>query len=191
MNTPNGNISQADVFQGKLVRLAVFDPEKDADLFVQWNRDSEYSRLLSAGPANQWTPKQIKEWVEKEKDAFPFVIRTLSDDRAIGNIELDGIDWSARHGWVGIGVGEREFWGKGYGTDAMKILLRYAFEELNLNRVNLTVFEYNERAQKSYLKCGFVEEGRTRKSMLREGRRWDIIYMGILRDEWLAHQKVE
>ena len=180
-----------DLFSGKLVRLAVFDPEKDADSIAKWNQDSEYSRLLSAGPANQWTPKQIKEWVEKEKDAYLFVIRTLSDDRVIGEIELDGVDWSARHAWVGIGVGEREFWGAGYGTDAMKVLLRFAFNELNLNRVNLTVFEYNERAQKSYLKCGFIEEGRTRKSMLREGRRWDIIFMGILRDEWRARQEAE
>lgn len=191
MNTPEGINALADVFRGKLVRLAVFDPEKDADLLVQWNRDSEYSRLLSANPANQWTPKQIKEWVEKENNGFPFMIHTLSDDRVIGNIELDGIDWSARHGWVGIGVGEREFWGKGYGTDAMQVLLRYAFEELNLNRVNLNVFEYNERAQKSYLKCGFVEEGRARKSMLRDGKRWDIVFMGVLRDEWRARQKTE
>lgn len=189
MNTPESTPN--DLFSGKLVRLAVFDPEKDAEIMTIWNRDSEFSRLLSAGPANQWTPKQIKEWFEKEKDGFPFSIRTLSDDRMIGQIELDGVDWGARHGWVGIGVGEREFWGKGYGTDALQILLRYAFNELNLNRVNLTVFEYNERAVKSYLKCGFVEEGRTRKSMLREGKRWDIVYMGILRDEWRALEGVE
>jgi RimJ/RimL family protein N-acetyltransferase len=168
------------------VRLAVFDPEKDADAMAKWNLDSEYSRLLGAEPAYMWTPKQIKDFLEKEKDVFFFIIHDLADDRPIGLIDLSGFNWSARHAWVGIGLGEREFWGKGYGSDAMRVLLRYAFAELNLNRVNLNVFEYNERAYKSYLKCGFVEEGRTRQAMLREGRRWDMIFMGILKSEWEA-----
>jgi RimJ/RimL family protein N-acetyltransferase len=174
------------VFSGKYVRLAVFNPEQDGETMARWNRDSEYSRLLGDDPAYQWTPKQVKEWHEKEKDIYFFTIRTLADDRAIGMIDLAGFDWAARHAWVGIGLGEREFWGQGYGTDAMRVLLRYAFQELNLNRVNLNVFEYNERALKSYLKCGFVVEGRIRQAMLREGRRWDIIFMGILKSEWEA-----
>ena len=172
------------VFSGTYVRLAVFDPEKDADIMAKWNLDSEYSRLLDAGPAYMWTPKQIKDFLEKEKDNYFFIIHDLADDKPIGLIDLSGFNWSARHAWVGIGLGEREFWGKGYGSDAMRVLLRYAFNELNLNRINLNVFEYNERAVKSYLKCGFIVEGRTRKAMLREGRRWDMIFMGILKSEW-------
>jgi RimJ/RimL family protein N-acetyltransferase len=140
------------VFSGSYVRLTVFDPDKDADLMAKWNLDSEYSRLLGAEPAYMWTPKQIKEWMEKEKDVYFFIIQNLADDKPIGLVDLSGFNWSARHAWVGIGLGEREFWGKGYGSDAMRVLLRYAFEELNLNRVNLNVFEYNERAIKSYLK---------------------------------------
>ncbi len=174
------------IFDGKLVRLTVVDPEKDAEFLAKWNHDSEFSRLLNDDAAYMWTPKQIKEWYEKEQKNYDFIIRTLIDDRPIGFISLSGFNWAARHAWVGIGLGEREFWGKGYGTEAMQILLRFAFEEINLNRVNLTVFEYNLRAQKSYLKCGFVEEGRARKSMNREGERWDVVYMGILRSEWVA-----
>ncbi len=178
-----------DLFSGILVRLAVPDPETDADLMAKWGRDSEYARLLDAAPALPRTGKQIKEWMEKgEPDAFNFIIHSLADSRAIGMIGLGGLNWTARSAWVGIGVGEREFWGHGYGTDAMQVILRFAFRELNLHRVNLDVFEYNERAQKSYLKCGFIEEGRTRQSMLREGRRWDTIYMGILREEWETRQ---
>jgi RimJ/RimL family protein N-acetyltransferase len=90
---------------------------------------------------------------------------------------------------VGIGLGEREFWGKGYGTDAMRIILRYAFTELNLHRVTLNVFEYNPRGVRSYEKAGFVLEGRQRGVLLREGRRWDEIYMGILREDWLKQQQ--
>jgi RimJ/RimL family protein N-acetyltransferase len=174
------------VFSGKLVHLVAVDPEKDAEALVGWNRDSEYSRLLSDNPAYQWAPKEVKEWMENQKGDQLYSIRTLAENRLIGTIGLSGFDWVARHAWVGIGLGEREFWGQGYGTDAMRVLLRYAFQELNLNRINLNVFEYNERALKSYLKCGFGLEGRIRQAMLREGRRWDIIYMGILKSEWEA-----
>ncbi len=89
---------------------------------------------------------------------------------------------------MGIGLGERENWGKGYGTDAMKIILRYAFTELNLRRVTLDVFEYNQRGVRSYEKAGFVIEGRVRGMILREGRRWDVIFMGILREDWLKQE---
>jgi RimJ/RimL family protein N-acetyltransferase len=85
---------------------------------------------------------------------------------------------------MGISLGDREYWGKGYGSDAMRLLLRYAFHELNLHRVSLNVFEYNPRAIRSYEKVGFVHEGRMRKFLNREGKRWDILYMGITRQEW-------
>jgi RimJ/RimL family protein N-acetyltransferase len=88
--------------------------------------------------------------------------------------------------FVGIGIGDRELWGKGYGTEAMKLMLRFAFQELNLRRVSLNTFEYNPRAVHSYEKAGFVHEGCERDWLHREGRRWDLIYMGILREEWLA-----
>jgi RimJ/RimL family protein N-acetyltransferase len=68
----------------------------------------------------------------------------------------------------------------------MNILLRFAFTEINLRRVTLTVFEYNPRAIRSYEKAGFRHEGRARKVVNKEGRRWDVLYMGILREEWLG-----
>ncbi len=85
---------------------------------------------------------------------------------------------------MGIGIGERDYWGRGYGTDAMQVLLRYAFDELNLHRVSLGVFEYNTRAIRAYEKAGFVVEGRGPQELHRDGRRWDMIFMGILREEW-------
>jgi RimJ/RimL family protein N-acetyltransferase len=99
-------------------------------------------------------------------------------------IDLSGIDWVAGSAWVGIGIGEPADWGKGYGTDAMRILLRYAFAWLNLHRVTLNVFGYNERAVRSYIKCGFTEEGRMRQWLNRGDQRWDLIHMGILKEEW-------
>ena len=177
-------------FEGKFVRLAIFEPERDSEPFARWNQDSEYQQLLSSGPSTLWTPKQIKEWIEKHFDEmYSFTIRTREDDRTIGNLDLSGINWPAGDAWVGIGIGEREYWGKGYGTDAMNLILRFAFETLNLKRVSLTVFEYNERAVHSYEKCGFQPEGRLRQWMQRAGQRYDLIFMGILREEWEALQR--
>lgn len=115
-----------------------------------------------------------------------FSIRTLDDNRLLGDINLDVINnWGSRNSFVGIGINDREDWSKGYGTDAMKLILRFAFTELNLNRVTLTVFEYNPRAIRSYEKAGFRHEGRMRKALLRDGKRWDMLYMGILRTDWM------
>jgi RimJ/RimL family protein N-acetyltransferase len=178
-----------NLFIGNLIRLTALDIDHDPEAIARWNQDSEYQQLQSSGPADLWTPKQIKEWFEKEHgNMFLFSIHTLENDRLIGTIDLDGINWVTRDAWVGIGIGEPEYWGKGYGTEAMNLILRFAFESLNLRRVTLDVFEYNQRAYQSYIKCGFKEEGRLRQWMQRGGERFDLIFMGILREEWEALQ---
>ena len=124
-------------------------------------------------------------------DQFEFSIRTLQDDLLIGDVGLDGVLWNHGDAFVGIGIGDREYWGKGYGTDAMRLILRYAFCELNLQRVSLNVFEYNPRAIRSYEKLGFIHEGRVARcaqARWTAGTTWYI--MGILRDEWLAQSQV-
>jgi len=178
-------------FKGQLVRLAVTDLETDTRLMIQWSKDSEFDRLLDTEPAYLRTHKQDKEWLQDHlKEMCTFMIHTLADDRTIGFIDLSGFNWAAGDASVGIGLGERVYWGQGYGTDAMRIILRYAFEELNLRRVSLTVFEYNPRGIRSYEKAGFKIEGRARQAVNRAGQRWDIIFMGILRSEWEAAQVV-
>ena len=180
-----------DLFKGKLVRLAGIEPDEVSKSFAQWNRDSEYMRLLDSDPPRLHSSKAIKEWIEKDlekrTDMCWFAIRTLEDDRLLGDITLSVINWGSREAFAGIGIGAREFWGKGYGTDAMRLILRYGFTELNLRRISLTVFEFNQRAMRSYEKAGFRLEGRQRQFMRREGRRWDILYMGILREEWMEN----
>jgi len=175
--------------KGKLVRLAGIDPDEVSKSFAQWNRDSEYMRLLDTDPPRLHSTKAIKDWTEKElekaTDMYWFVIRSLEDDRLLGDITLSVINWGSREAFTGIAIGAREFWGKGYGTDAMQALLRYGFLELNLRRISLTVFEFNQRARRSYEKAGFQLEGYQRQCMQREGRRWDIMYMGILQEEWM------
>jgi RimJ/RimL family protein N-acetyltransferase len=175
---------------GTLVRLAAVDVQTMAVAMSKWGRDSEYWRLRAADPARLHSARASRAWLEKELDKEPpsfymFSIRTLDDDRLVGEVGLDGIDWSHGEGFVGISLGERQDWGKGYGTDAMRVLLRYAFNELNLARISLDVFEYNPRAIRSYEKVGFKVEGRARQLLNRDGRRWDLIFMGILREEWV------
>jgi RimJ/RimL family protein N-acetyltransferase len=179
-----------DVLTGKLVRLSAFDPEEMSKAFPRWNRNSEYVRLLNSSPRPMLSPKASLKCMEKEvaemsPASYYFSIRALADDKLIGEIGLDVVSWPGRDAFVGLGIGETEYWSKGYGTDVMNVLLRFAFTEINLKRVTLTVFEYNPRAIRSYEKAGFRHEGRKRQLLNREGKRWDELYMGILREEWL------
>jgi RimJ/RimL family protein N-acetyltransferase len=182
---------KSNLLYGDLVRLAADEPAMLGEAMVRWHMDSEYLRLLDADPTNCFSVKQFTEWIQKdqEKDPPPFYffgVHTLKSDQLVGFVGLDRDTFPNGDGFVGIGIGERDFWGKGYGTDAMQVILRYAFLELNLRRVSLDTFEYNPRAIRSYEKVGFIHEGRARKFLLREGRRWDLLFMGILREEWLA-----
>ncbi len=180
---------ETHLFTGEFVRLVAADPEAIAPAFSRWSRDSEFVRLLNSGEATPLSARAMRNLMDRQPEKDPpnffwFAIHTLTGDHLIGDIALDGIRWSHREAFVGIGLGEREWWGKGYGTDAMRIILRYAFLELNLLRVSLNVFEYNPRAIRSYEKLGFIHEGRMRQYLHREGQRWDMIFMGILREEW-------
>jgi RimJ/RimL family protein N-acetyltransferase len=181
----------ADAFTGNLVRLSDEDPQKLAEALARWNRDSEYYRLLDTAAARLWSAKKMKEWFEKDiESASPnfiaFSVRTLTEDKLIGLVAFEDINWISGDTYVSIGIGERDFWGKGCGTDAMRVMLRYGFTELNLHRISLTVFEYNPRAIRCYEKCGFKDEGCIREFIPRDGKRWDMLHMGILRTEWDA-----
>jgi len=183
-----------DLLHGQLVRLAAANSETDAEAMGRWSRDAEYLRLLDSDPASPKSVKQAKEgiaeWMEHERpNSFGFMIRALSDDRLIGFVGLGEINWNNGDGWIGIGIGERADWGKGYGTDAMRIALRFAFTELNLHRVSLSAYAYNPRAIRSYEKAGFSIEGRLRQVVHRDGQRADEVFMGVLREEWERRHK--
>ena len=179
-----------DILKGEFVRLSSVDPYEFGKAFSRWHRDSEFMRFLDSSPSQlqsqKGMQKLLEEDLEKQKnDRHWFTIRALDDDKLLGDIDLSIYNWTGRDAFVGLGIGERDFWGKGYGTDVMKVILRYAFTELNLQRLTLTVFEYNPRAVRAYEKTGFRHEGRLRQFLNREGRRWDMLFMGILRHEWM------
>lgn len=185
-----------DLFRGKLVRLTSEEPELRAKYEAGWQRDTEFHRLADSAPADLTSEKKLKAWIEKNIEAgfkperYPFSIRTLADDKLIGFLGL-GLNLIHSEVWIGIGIGDRENWGKGYGTDAMKLALQFSFMELGAQRVSLGLHEYNVRALKSYEKAGFRLEGRTRQDVLHEGKRTDTLWMGVLRDEWLQMQQGE
>jgi|SRR5581483_1727413 RimJ/RimL family protein N-acetyltransferase len=176
------------LYTGELVRLAANDPNADARTMQEWHRDTEFFRLGYGRIAQPWSLERVKQRIERigdEPDEPVFAIRTLADDKLIGQLGL----WVERphgEGFVWILIGERAYWNKGYGTDAMRVLLRYAFQELNLHRVSLRVFAFNARAIRSYEKVGFKPEGHLRHALNRMGQRWDEVWMGILRREWQA-----
>ena len=176
-----------NTFTGKLVRLITPDLKADPKRTAAWSRDSEYMRMYDMDPVKVLSPQSEKDALEKRVSRNVwFMIQTLRTQQVIGEVSLGGIDYLIGNAWLGIGVGERDFWGKGYGSEAAQLLLRFGFEEMNLRRVSLTVAEYNQRAIHAYEKIGFVIEGKSRKSIVRCGQRWDKFYLGLLRREWEA-----
>ena len=123
------------------------------------------------------------EKIKKRKSSEPeFVITTL-DDTVIGTTGIIMTDFRNSYAFVHIFVGA-EYTGRGYGSEAMKILVSFIFLEMNIQRVALTVFAYNERAIASYKKIGFLEEGRLRQHLFRSGQYHDVVQMAVLRDEF-------
>lgn len=113
-----------------------------------------------------------------------FTIVNLADDQAIGRILLFGLDLVNRSAMVGLFIGEKNLWGQGFGQDALKILLDYGFNLLNLHNIMLGVFAFNQRAIKSYSRIGFKEIGRRREARIIAGKKYDVVFMDILEDEF-------
>ncbi|HNK63205.1 MAG TPA: GNAT family protein [Anaerolineales bacterium] len=179
------------LYRGSLVRLASVQPDLLAKSLLKWDRDSEAQRLGDFMPVQLQSEKKIKEYLEKREEnntSYRFSILTLAGDVFIGFTSLWVNDWNLGEAWLGIFIGERDYWGKGYGTDAMRLIVQYGFMELNLRRISLGLHAFNERALKSYLKVGFRVEGRERGVFLRDGVRYDDLVMGLLREEWLEMQ---
>jgi RimJ/RimL family protein N-acetyltransferase len=160
----------------------------DIPRFTAWLNDPEVTEgMLIYGP---FSMAEEEAWYEgmlaRPKDEHPLVMELMREGAwtPIGNCGYHNIDWRCRSAEVGIFIGEKQLWNQGYGTEAMRMLLRYGFDTLNLNRIMLEVYETNKRGQKAYEKAGFKLEGRKRQGMYKNGRYIDILLMSVLRDEW-------
>lgn len=176
--------------RGPRVRLTACTAA-DLPTIARWHEDDVFLRQLDARPARPASEAALAQWLDdqhKATDAFLFAIRLLNDDNLIGYVQLDGILWTHQVGWLTIAVGDATQQQQGYGQEALELTLRFAFHELNLYRVQLTVFSYNERAIGLYEKLGFRREGVYRAFLQREGQRHDMYLYGLLRPEWEALQ---
>jgi RimJ/RimL family protein N-acetyltransferase len=182
---------QTQLFEGQDLRFGPIDHEKDPEIESKWTHDSEFMRLMDTSPARPMSAAMIKKQYEKlekqieeDKNIYHFMIRAKADDRLIGKAIIQSIEWTNGNGSIRIGIGAAEDRRKSYGTQALRMLLRFAFAELNLFRVSAMVQEYNEGGIALLQNFGFVQEVCRRKSLERDGRRWDLYVFGLLSDEW-------
>ena len=176
------------IFTGRLVRLAAPRPD-DHETFARWSENDQYLRTMDNDPARPISAEAHAAWEApflQSPTSFIFRIRTLADDALIGVVALGDVQWMHQCAMLGIAIGDPAYWGKGYGSDAIDLMLRYAFLELNLYRVWLTTIAYNERAKRAFEKAGFRPEGAWREMIHRDGKRFDVLHYGLLRHEWEA-----
>ena len=167
------------MLKGTCVGLRALEPG-DAETMWSWYQDHEFSVL--DGNIYPSSLESIREFMRSlPSPAFADVSLGIENEQGslIGIVRLKRVNAENRTADFGIAI-ERGHWNRGYGTDATRTILRFAFEEMNLHRVQLGVLEYNTRAIRCYEKCGFIEEGRQRRSKFRDGRYWDNIMMAIL-----------
>jgi RimJ/RimL family protein N-acetyltransferase len=170
--------------------------EGDVPTIARWYRDTVFMRLFDAVAAHPQSEVEILRRLEKwreDDNGFTFAVRPVDegDDTLLGLIELDGILWPHGVCGISIAIGDRANWGHGYGREAVRLALAFAFDELNLHRVTATVFSYNQRSIALFEKLGFRHEGAFREFLQRDGERHDMLLYGLLRPEWEARQPRE
>ena len=173
------------MLRGKKVLLRAIERD-DLPRLVEFANDLE---VYAFSGYHAWRPQSeasreidFDKKVEQQSDDALFAIEV--DGVVIGDCGLTHVHNDHRHCMLGISIGNKDYWGKGYGEDVMTVLLDYAFDNLNMHRVHLGVFSTNPRARRLYTKLGFVDEGTDRESVFKDGRYIDNVRMSILDREW-------
>jgi len=178
------------ILTGERVRLRGVRDD-DLPTLAKWEMDP--GRMVTqskwvAPPSEAAAKERIAKWSANQEVDLGFAIETLDDPPVlVGNIGLWGAHPKERCATLGIALG-REYVGRGYGTDAVRVIVGYAFRELGLHRIQLDVAPFNPAGIRAYQKAGFVEEGRHRESVLHDGRWYDQVLMSILDHEWAARR---
>lgn len=174
------------MLSGKKVNLRAVEPS-DYELIWQWMNDAE-SMVYWGRPGNSVSLMEVTRQEESQAargNSRKYMVET-KDGARIGMIDYYELDWQARSAWVSILIGEQDFWGGGFGTDAMRTLLAHLFRQMGLHRVALTVHESNTRAQRSYEKSGFVREGVLRDWAFFDDHWVNGVLMSVLDREFAA-----
>jgi RimJ/RimL family protein N-acetyltransferase len=174
---------------GRVVALRRPRPEDLAGV-IRWYRDTEIARLTRY-QTRPMTQPEIERFFQVRMlapDALAYTIVELPKWRQVGFTTFSSLDPDNGSVMFHITIGERDAWGRGLGTETTSLMLEHAFERLSLHRVGLTVFSYNLRAIRAYEKAGFRIEGRLRDAIMRDGRYFDEVQMGVLAAEWLERR---
>jgi RimJ/RimL family protein N-acetyltransferase len=158
----------------------------DAQLIQKWHNDPELRKLAGA-PRLVSTLTDEEEDIKnasKSDDEVYLMIVKKEDDKSVGFIRLNGLSSFERRVWLRISIGNKASWGKGYGSDAMRYVLKWLFYEMNIHRVELETYSTNERALKFFEYIGFKREGIRREAHFANGRYYDIVCFGLLRGEF-------
>ncbi|NOK62583.1 MAG: Protein N-acetyltransferase, RimJ/RimL family [Chloroflexi bacterium AL-W] len=188
MNNPASEaetIWRPEVIPGQQVFLSHIRRE-DIPLFARWFSDLEFTTYTGAIGMSS-TLEQEEEWfasITKDPTIKYFGIVVCEGQQLIGNISLKQINY--RHGTaeIGIGIGEKSTWGKGYGSEAIRLMVDYGFTFLGLHSICLWHTSFNERGHRAYLKAGFKVAGQWREAALFDGQRYDHVLMDITREDF-------
>ena len=178
------------LYEGHLVRLGPLDHEKDPPVVATWTHDPLFRSVLTgvARPLSLQAVHKLLVRVEKEmeetKNLFHFTLRARQDDRLVGLARIFWIDFHAGTGVLNLGVGDESDRRRGYGSDALNLLLRFAFDELNLHRLSVWPGADNIPFIHMVAKAGFEEEARRREASFHDGSYWDVLHLGLLRTKW-------
>lgn len=162
----------AKIICSKLVLLKPLSPKAGTQI-KKWDKDPEVSRY-----------REIDRSKDEKFKSISFGVYDSKSSGLIGDVGISSIDLRNQHAEIGMAIGDKNYWSKGYGEDLVKTILRYCFIELKLNKVYLDVWEENERAIRCYLKCGFKKDGLFREHVFKDGEYHHKLLMSILREEW-------
>lgn len=175
-----------NLLDGENIKLAALR-ECDNNVLEQWFNDVSFMRnydIVPAVPQNKKNIEELLSYYEDSTERLLLTVRLKEDDNLIGVAGFDEIVWTNGTAFLFIGIGNSAFRGKGFGKEAINLLIDYGFNELNFHKIQLNVIEYNMEAISLYEKVGFVQEGIYRQYIHRDGRRYHMYLYGMLKDEW-------
>lgn len=176
-----------NIIRGELITLMPLKPE-EYDYFFKWFKDKEAIRYSLGRWQKKHSRLQIKQWLEetiKDPSVVNFGIVEILTNTLIGYAGISGISKTSNSGEYFIFIGDKECWGRGYGTEVTKLVVDYGFKKLKLHRISLTVSEPNIGGLKAYTRAGFKEEGVLRDAAFRDGEYHNKIVMSILSRDWI------